>query len=78
MIPLICKYQATPLIKIMALLEGEEYETYKEKVNLFTLPRTVFELMNDEGIQTLFSSQGQSDQAESSGSVTENTEESEA
>lgn len=48
------------VITILALLDGKKPETYE--VNLLTLPTKVLELINDPEIQTLFFSQGQTEE----------------
>lgn len=67
------------VLEILARLENEPVEKYKEKVNILTLPTAILELINDPEIQSLFHSQGQTQVTSlaSSGSATENTEASE-
>ena len=67
------------ILEILARLENEPIEEYKEKVNILTLPTAILELINDPEIQNLFHSQGQTQVTSlaSSGSATENTEASE-
>lgn len=60
------------VIQMLAILDDVPVEEYK--VNLFTLPKKVLEILNDSAIQDLFSSQGQEKTATSSGSAMENTE----
>lgn len=48
------------VIEIMARLDGQEPDSYK--VNFYTLPMKVLEIMNDPGIIDLFTSQGQTDE----------------
>ena len=64
------------LIEILARLENQPVEEYKEKMNLFTLPKQVLELLNDPEVQSLFSSQGKSQVTSlaSSSSALESTE----
>lgn len=45
------------VLKLLAILEGEEYETYKDKVTVFTLPNAFQEILEDEDLATLFFSQ---------------------
>lgn len=45
------------VIEILAILDGEEPETYK--VSLLTLPAKLLEIINDPEIGSLFTSQGQ-------------------
>jgi len=65
------------VLEIMAATEREDVEEYAKKVNVFTLPVKLVELLNDENVISLFTSQGQTEASESSGSATENTEASE-
>lgn len=60
------------VIKILALLDGVPVEDYK--VNVFTLPAKLLELLNDPEVAMLFTSQGQMGDATSSGSASEKTE----
>lgn len=62
------------VIEIMAVLEGETPEKYKEKVNIFTLPAKLLEILNDEELMSLFTSQGQKTDETTSGSAMESTE----
>lgn len=64
------------LIEVLARLDGADPEDYS--VNLFSLPLKALEIMNDEGIRDLFTSQGQRKTNEPSGSAMENTEGAEA
>lgn len=61
------------VIQILALLDGVPVEEYK--VNVFTLPAKLLELLNDPEVAQLFTSQGQMGDAISSGSVSANAEE---
>lgn len=63
------------VIEIMAVLEGETTEKYKEKVNIFTLPAKLLEILNDKELMSLFTLQGQKTDETTSGSATESTEE---
>ena len=65
------------VIEIMAILDGEDPEDYAEKVNLFTLPAKLLEILNDPDLMSLFTLQGQNKEETNSGSATESTEESE-
>lgn len=60
------------VLKVLALLEGEDPETYAPSI--VRIPALVLELLNDPDLTSLFSSQ---DTVTSSGSATENTEETE-
>ena len=57
----------------MAAMDGVPVEEYK--CNVFTLPVKILELLNDPDLVQLFTYQGQTGDAKSSGSVSENTEE---
>lgn len=61
------------VIQIMAASEMTPVEEYH--FNLVTLPRKLLELVNDPSVRDLFTSQGQTGDAKSSGSVSANTEE---
>ena len=63
------------VIKILAALEGEDYETYKPA--LLTLPLKLLEIFNDPDVVQVFTLQGQKNESESFGSAMENTEEQE-
>lgn len=69
------KNHAKAIVKILAILDDENPETYE--VNFVTIPIKLMELMNDEALTDLFTSQAQTTEENSSGSATENTEESE-
>jgi len=64
------------VIRILAILDGEDPETYS--VSILTLPVKLLEILNDEETINLFRSQGQMKPSASSGSATENTEEVES
>ena len=66
------KGHKTAVIQIMALLDGQNPAEYE--VNLFTLPKKLLEIFNDPLVVDLFSSQGQNEDENSSGSATVNTE----
>lgn len=61
------------VIEVLATIDGVPVEEYK--CNIFTLPLKVLELLNDPMLTQLFTSQGQTGDAISSGSASENTEE---
>lgn len=66
------------VIKILAAFNGEEPETYKEKINVLTAPVELMRLFNEpEVVELLFQSQAQMMGATSSGPATENTEDHE-
>lgn len=73
--PLI-KSHKQEVIEILATLEGENPKEYAKKINVFTLPAKLLEILNDEELINLFTSQGQNKAETNSGSATENTEES--
>lgn len=60
------------VIEILARLDGVDPKEYK--VNVLTLPVKLLELLNDKELVQLFTWQGQTGDATSSGSVSENTE----
>jgi ribonuclease D len=64
------------IIQILARLQNQSVEEYKESLSLVTLPMQVLEFINDPEIQKFFTSQSQSlgTPSASSGSATENTE----
>ena len=70
-IKLAIKNHKKAVIEVMALLDGAPAEEYK--CNLFTLPFKILELLNDPALVQLFTYQGQTGDAKSSGSVTVNT-----
>lgn len=59
------------VIEILAVLDGVPVSEYK--VNVFTLPKKLLEILNDPMLTELFRSQGLKTEA-SSGSATENIE----
>ena len=61
------------VMQILAAMDGVPVEEYK--CNVFTLPVKILELLNDPSLVQLFTYQGQTGDANSSGSVSENTEE---
>lgn len=71
-IKVVLKKKPKAVIKLMAILDGEDPETYK--VNVFTLPVKIIQLLNDPLLADLFTSQGQPTGNASSGSVKVNTE----
>lgn len=70
----IIKIHKKEVIEILAVLDGEDPKTYADKINIFTLPMKLLELLNDEDLLSFFQSQGQNMELTSSGSVMENTE----
>lgn len=61
------------VMQIMAAIDGVPVDEYK--CNVFTLPVKILELLNDPDLIQLFTYQGQTGDANSSGSVSGNTEE---
>lgn len=59
------------VITILAITEGENPATYQP--NVLSLPMKLIEILNDEELMGLFTSQGQTEST-SSGSVSENIE----
>lgn len=72
-IGLAIKNHKKAVIQILAIMDGVPVEEYK--CNVFTLPVKIIELLNDPDIVQLFTYQGQTGDANSSGSASENTEE---
>lgn len=72
-IGLAIKNHKKAVMQIMATIDGVPVEEYK--CNVFTLPVKILELLNDPGIVQLFTYQGQTGGANSSGSASENIEE---
>ena len=60
------------VMQILATIDGVPVDEYK--CNVFTLPVKILELLNDPGLVQHFTSRGQTGDAKSSGSVSENTE----
>ena len=58
------------VIQIMAAMDGVPVDEYK--CNVFTLPVKILELLNDPDLVQLFTYQGQTGDANSSGSASEN------
>ena len=61
------------VMQIMATMDGIPVEEYK--CNVFTLPMKILELLNDPELIKLFTYQGQTGDANASGSASENIEE---
>ena len=61
------------VMQIMATMDGVPVDEYK--CNVLTLPVKILELLNDPALVQLFTYQGQTGDAKSSGSASENTEE---
>lgn len=69
------KNHKAEIIEILAALDDEPVETYRDKITLFTLPAKLLEFLNDSEVQALFQSQAQSEvtQLPNFGPVMENT-----
>ena len=69
------KNHKAEIIEILAALENEPVETYKEKITLLTLPAKLLEFLNDAEVQALFPSQHQNavEPLPNFGAVTGNT-----
>ena len=72
-IGLAIKNHKKAVMQIMAVLDGVPVDEYK--CNVFTLPAKILELLDDPDIVQLFTYQGQTGDAKSSGSASENIEE---
>ena len=72
-IGLAIKNHKKAVMQILAIMDGVPVEEYK--CNVLTLPVKILELLNDPALIQLFTYQGQTGDAKSSGSVSENTEE---
>ena len=59
-------------MQILATMDGVPVDEYK--CNVFSLPVKILELLNDPEMIQLFQYQGQTGDANSSGSASENTE----
>lgn len=72
-IGLAIKNHKKAVMQIMATMDGVPVDEYK--CNVFTLPAKILELLNDSELIRLFTYQGQTGDANSSGSASENIEE---
>ena len=70
-IGLAIKNHKKAVMQIMATMDGAPVDEYK--CNVFTLPVKILELLNDPDLIQLFTYQGQTGDAKSSGSASENT-----
>ena len=61
------------VMQILATMDGVPVDEYK--CNVFSLPVKILEILNDPDLVQLFTYQGQTGDANSSGSASENTEE---
>lgn len=59
------------VLRIMAALDGVPFEEYH--CNILTLPKRLIEILNDKDLQNFFSSQGQTEEPNSSGSASATT-----
>ena len=50
------------IIEILAIIEGEDVETFKDKMTLITLPKAILDIVNDKEVMNLFISQVQSEE----------------
>ena len=71
-IGLAIKNHKKAVMQIMAVLDGVPVEEYK--CNVFSLPVKILEILNDPEMIQLFQYQGQTGDANSSGSASENIE----
>ena len=69
----VIKYHKKETLSILAALEGVPVTEYE--CNIFTLPITILNILNDEDLKNFFASQGLKIGEESSGSAMENIEE---
>lgn len=72
-IGLAIKNHKKAVMQILATIDGVSVDEYK--CNVFTLPVKILELLNDPELIQLFPYQGQTGDANSSGSASENIEE---
>ena len=71
-IGLAIKNHKKAVMQILATMDGVPVDEYK--CNVFSLPVKILEILNDPEMIQLFQYQGQTGDAKSSGSVSENTE----
>lgn len=50
------------IIEILSIIEGEDVETFKDKMTLITLPKAILDIVNDKEVMNLFTSQVQSEE----------------
>lgn len=62
------------VIEILAAVEGETYDEYVEKVNIFTVPKAFMKLLQDKNLREVLPLSGQKKGETPSGSATANTE----
>ena len=75
-IKVVLKNHKKQVLSILAMLDGEDVETYKP--SLAEIPMKILEFFNDPVFAPFFASQGQKQAGTRSGSATENTVEAEA
>lgn len=61
------------VIEILAAVEGETYDEYVEKVNIFTVPKAFMKLLQDKNLREVLPLSGQKKDETPSGSATANT-----
>lgn len=71
-IGLAIKNHKKAVMQILATMDGGPVDEYK--CNVFSLPVRILEILNDPDLVQLFTYQGQTGDANSSGSASENTE----
>jgi hypothetical protein len=65
------------VLQILAILDGRPIEEFLETFDILTLPVMLYQTFNDDALQAVFTSQGQSEAVKSSGLAMESTEEEE-
>ena len=75
LVGMIVKSHKRSIIKIMAILDGEDPETYADKINILTVPAKLMEIINDPEMKSLFPLQARQKTSESFGPATVNTQE---
>lgn len=74
-VKIILKKHKKSILEIMARIDGEDPDEYNP--TFFELPKKILELLNDESLIDLFTSQGQKEVVPLSGSATVISEEAE-
>lgn len=69
----ILKQHKASILELLAILERKDVEEYKKEVNIFTLPKTILELLNDKDLLQFFTYAGTMNGTASFGSATEST-----
>jgi hypothetical protein len=62
-LPYLLRTYKRQLTQIFAVLEGAPFEEYAEKTNLFTLTKSILEMLNDEALMGLFTSAAPKEEA---------------